>query len=199
MHLMTYSLAWQSPAQGLINWHEAGRPTDDPRLSLIETTWGERLDALLDHLWHGCGDYESVAESLGLPPVKRPTITPELPALTAASTVGHNPATGGCDPLHLSLHFSAPLDRSSPETAIMSHCDPNVSGPARAILRSPTNEGWYRELHEQGNELPGRPQGHGWRVDVIVDGIGHLGTYRRSRQTKRWFAGRHAVHQLGAV
>ena len=54
-------LAWQSPAQGLI----AGTKQDgnnDPRLSLIEHP-GERLDALLDHLWHGCGDYESVAES----------------------------------------------------------------------------------------------------------------------------------------
>ncbi len=42
-------------------------------------------------------------------------------------------------------------------------------------------------------------QGHGWRVDVIVDGIGYLGTYRRSSQTNRWFAGRHTVHQLGVV
>lgn len=30
-------------------------------------------------------------------------------------------------------------------------------------------------------------------------GIGYVGTYRRSSQTKRWFAGRHAVHRLGVV
>ena len=50
VHLMAYSFAWQSPAQGLANWHNAGRPIDDPRLSLIETIWGERLDAMLDTL-----------------------------------------------------------------------------------------------------------------------------------------------------
>jgi hypothetical protein len=199
VHLMAYSFAWQSPAQGLANWHNAGRPIDDPRLSLIETIWGERLDAMLDHLWRGCGNYESVAESLHLSPVELPADSPELPALTAASTVGHNPSTGGCDPLHLGSHFSSPLTREPQGTATMTTCDPGVSGPARAILRSTTYQGWYRALHERGNELPGRPQGHGWRVDVVVDGIGYLGTYRRSRQTKRWFAGRHGVHQLGVV
>ena len=199
VHLMVYSVAWQSPAQGLTNWHNAGRPIDDPRLSLIEAIWGERLDAMLDHLWHGCGYYESVAETLGLLPVERPADPPELPALTVASTVGHNPTTGGCDPLHLSMHFSTPIERDSAGTATMTPCDPGVSGPPRAILQSTTYQGWYRALHEQGNELPGRPQGHGWRVDVIVDGIGYLGTYRRSRQTKRWFAGSHGVHQLGVL
>jgi hypothetical protein len=84
-------------------------PSTTPRLSLIETIWGERLDAMLDHLWRGCGNYESVAESLHLSPVELPADSPELPALTAASTVGHNPSTGGCDPLHLGSHFSSPL------------------------------------------------------------------------------------------
>lgn len=200
VHLMVYSLGWQSPAQGLDAWHRMGRPLDDPCLSLIEVIWGRHLDAMANYLWHGCGQYETeVASVLNLPPVERPSIPPELPFLTAASTATANPATGGCDPLHLSLHYSSPLERGSPRSASMHLGDPGIAGPGRAVLRCATYQGWYRALHEEGAQLPGRPQGHGWRVDVTVDGIGYLGTYRRSRQTKRWFAGRHAVHQLGAV
>lgn len=159
VHLMVYSLGWQSPAQGLTAWHSAGRPIDDARLSLIEAIWGRNLDAMIDHLWNGCGNYErEVASQLRLAPVERPSTAPERSAATAASTVTSNPATGGCDPLHLSLHYSTPLDGYSAGFASILKGDPGIGGPARALLRCASYSGWYRALHELANELPGDPK-----------------------------------------
>lgn len=200
VQLMTFSLAWQSPARGLLAWHNAGRPVDDARLSLIQAIWGRNLDPMFHYLWHGYGSFEEeVSAALGSPSVPRPGDSPDLPALTGASTARSNPATGGSDPLHLSMHYSLPTERDDDGSVTLTVCDPDAGGPARALLQCSGYRGWYRALHERGNELAGRPDGHGWRVDVIVEGIGFLGTYRRSRQTSRWFAGRHEAHQLGVA
>lgn len=41
------------------------------------------------------------------------------------------------------------------------------------------------------------PSGWSWRIDVICKQIGWLGTYRRSRVTGYWFAGKHSIHMAG--
>jgi hypothetical protein len=57
--------------------------------------------------------------------------------------------------------------------------------------------GWYAALSRMGSGLPQRPDGRSWLVHVTVKPVGFLGTYRRSRKTGRWFAGRHEHHMLG--
>ena len=196
MHLMLWSLGWPSPAAGLREWDRAGRPLADTRLSLIEAVWGRHLDALEHYLWHGCGDYEEgVSTRLGLASVERCDVPDDLPELTDASTTGSNPATGGCDPLHLSHAFSAISD--DPGKAVLGIGDLGASGPPRATLRCESYAGWYRSLTELGGQLPGDVERRGWRVDVTVAGVGHLGTFRRSRRSGRWFAGQHRWHELG--
>jgi hypothetical protein len=196
MHLMLWSLGWPSPAQGLREWDRAGRPLADPRLSLIEAVWGRHLDALEHYLWHGCGDYEEgVSAALGLAQVARGRVPDDIPELTAASTSGANPATGGCDPLHLSHAFAAINDHSG--ATVLGIGDLGVSGPPRATLHCERYSGWYRSLTELGGQLPGDAERRGWRVDVTVASVGYLGTFRRSRRSGRWFAGQHRWHQLG--
>lgn len=196
MHLMLWSLGWPSPALGLRRWDRAGRPLDDVRLSLIEAVWGRHLDALEHHLWRG-GDWaESVSSALGLGRVDRGPVPDDVPELTRASTSGENPATGGSDPLHLSVHVPSPIDVGPAATAA-GIGDLGVSGPPRAALHCEQYAGWYRALAEFGAQLPGDAQRRGWRVDVTVAGIGYLGTFRRSRRSGRWFAGQHRWHELG--
>ena len=196
LHLMLFGLGWPSPATGLTRWDRSGRPLDDPELQFIEAVYGRHLEALLSYLWHGHAPFEDVAGSLGLPPVQRPappaaiTRTP-----SAAVTAGHNPVLGGTDPLHLSRHTFGPL-ADSPGGVEVHLGDTTVGGPPRATLVCRTASGWYRSLHQLDGSLPGGTA-DGWRVDVVVAPVGHLGTFRKSSESGRWFTGQHRWHQLG--
>lgn len=200
MHVLLYSLGWPSPAVGLYRWDEAGRPLDDRRLALVEAVWGRHLDTVLTHLWVGCGGYEEMAGALGLDPVRRPAPPDGLPRQpTAASAAVPNPATGGCDPLHLSTHSGGPAGDATVPRAEMIIGDLGVAGPPRATLLCADAHGWYRALHEMGATLPANLPDQSWRVDVVLHGVGHLGTFRRSWRSGRWFSGQHRWHELGII
>lgn len=200
MHLMLYSLGWPSPAVGLERWDQLGRPLEDRRLALIEAVWGRHLDAMLHHLWFGGGNYEQLGTSLGLRQVHRPDPPAGMASRpTAASITTANPADGGWDPLHLSIHCWGPVEEDADAGAELVVGDLGVAGPPRATLRCSSAHGWYRALHEQGATLPANLPGQTWRVDVVIDPVGHVGTFRRSWQSGRWFAGQHRWHALGVV
>jgi hypothetical protein len=74
---------------------------------------------------------------------------------------------------------------------------PSTGAQPEASLVLDTYSGWYARLARLGKDLPHRPDGRSWRVHVTVKPLGYLGIYRRSRDTGRWFAGRHAHHLLG--
>lgn len=198
LHLMLYGLGWPSPAIGLHRWDCAGRPIDDARLQAVEALYGRHLEALMAHLWHGCGDYERVSADLGLGPVPRPRPPDNVhPDPSRAVVTGPNPATGGCDPLHLSHAFGPVQEDYQRETVQLLVGDLGTAGPPRATLVIPSAFGWYRTLHELGSTLPGGSARQGWRVDVVVSPVGHLGTFRQSRRSGRWFSGQHQWHELG--
>ena len=199
MHLMLYGLGWPSPAVGLERWDVAGRPLDDPRLQILEAVYGRHLEALKAYLWHGYGQYEAVNEELGGSAVVRPRAPEYLPRTPSqAVTAVPNPATGGSDPLHLSNHvLAAARDEYDVDDLQVAEGDLGAAGPPRATLVMPSAVGWYQALHDVGAALPGGGARQGWRIDVVVTPIGHLGTYRQSRQSGRWFAGHHRWHQLG--
>lgn len=203
LHLALYSFAWPDPATALDNWDRAGRPLDDPRFSLIDAIWGRHLDAFLRFLWstHLSLYGEVDTGTLGwlradhLAPVRENLTDRFLPA----SYAGPAPfSSGSGDPLHLTVHESSPIrpSRRSLESAQLIEGDLGVAGPPRATLILDRYDGWYRTLHELGATLPGNTERQAWRVDVIVSPIGRLGTYRLSRETGRWFAGRHRHHVM---
>lgn len=68
----------------------------------------------------------------------------------------------------------------------------------RAVLMLPYASGWYRQLLLHGRRLPDLGA-RSWHVEVVVKPLGHLGTFRRSRDTGMWFQGRHITHMVGQV
>jgi hypothetical protein len=103
-----------------------------------------------------------------------------------------SPYGGGTDPLHLSFHSCGPIEAPSGEPLLLR----GSRSDRRAVLILDAMRGWYRALIEQGATLPDGGD-RSWRIDVVVRPIGTLGTYRRSRETGLWFAGRHRLHTRG--
>ena len=65
-----------------------------------------------------------------------------------------------------------------------------------ATMIVPQYSGWYLHLANGGQHyLPA--QNRSWRVNVVVQPLGWLGEYRRSRVTGMWFTGKHRWHLLG--
>jgi hypothetical protein len=103
-----------------------------------------------------------------------------------------NPLTGGSDPLHLSAHVGGPVEPWTYQPMLLR----SRRQERRAVLVIDGMLGWYRALATLGATLPDIGQ-RSWRVDVVVRPVGWLGTYRRSRVTGLWFAGRHRFHHRG--
>lgn len=198
LHLMLYGLGWPSPALGIQNWLTAGRPLQDARLRTIEAIYGRHIEAVASYLWYGYAPFEELSSELGLPAVERPD-PPEWIArtVTPAMSTTPNPVEGGQDPLHLSVHTLGPIAEYEPASVELVVGDLATAGPPRATLICETAVGWYRALQETGDMLPANVERQGWRIDVLIRPVGHIGLYRRSRESGRWFAGRHRWHQHG--
>lgn len=95
----------------------------------------------------------------------------------------------GSDSFHFQTHTSAPMEIKTGHWLIIG--DPQKRS---AALFTPSYFGWYRKLHDL--PLPSSPH-HSWRVDVTVEPLGWLGTFRHSRRSRLWFSGQHRWHELG--
>jgi hypothetical protein len=103
-------------------------------------------------------------------------------------TYAHDPYHGGSNPLHLG-HCLGAFDTAGRGQLLRSS-----SAERRAVLILDRARGWYNAL--QQTDLPDLGQ-RSWHVDVVVRPLGWLGSFRKSRETGRWFAGKHSVHMLG--
>ncbi|MBL8776735.1 MAG: hypothetical protein JNK12_12405 [Acidimicrobiales bacterium] len=133
-----------------------------------------------------------LAEATGDEPATRAATIAPGREHDAERLQGLSPYGGGTDPLHLSAHCSGPLDDPPGDTLLLR----STRTERTAVLLLDSMQGWYRALTDAGPTLPPL-NGRSWRVEVIVRPIGHLGTYRRSRRTGLWFAGRHRHHTPG--
>lgn len=199
LHLLLYRLAWPSPTVGLDRWNCDGRPLEDRGLALIEALWGRHLELMADQLRHGACSQIDIGHELDLPSTPPPhsNFDPDTGHNDSNPAWSPAPYWGGYDPLHLSRHCFAPVEKYDPGSATLHIGDLGIAGPPRAMLICDKMQGWYRALHDLGSTLPNNSAGQGWRVDVVIRPIGHIGLYRWSRVTKRWFAGQHRWHLLG--
>lgn len=55
---------------------------------------------------------------------------------------------------------------------------------------------WRRDLLGLEKHLPAIGE-RSWHVEVFDRQTGYLGLFRRSRETGRWFQGKHSVHVQG--
>ena len=173
---------------------------DDPRLRFISDLWvaDGQLDFFAAWLWETPAIYNAERmEELTGHKRGRGVVTTDprwleevrARALTSGVQV---PIGGGWDPLHLSVHSSAPLERATTGATLLR----SGSDRREATLVLDSMAGWYSALAGHGNDLT--PLGdRSWRVDVFVRPVGWLGTFRRSRETGLWFSGRHRHHVRG--
>lgn len=216
---LTYSFGWTRHDRGIRAWHESGRPTDDPRLALIDAVWGEDRMLLRYAAW--CTDAASgrgetwlgeplhafMATPADLTPMAHDDAWDAIVRAERAAAMGDDLTTSPWG-MHLGLggHIGAPSawhgtaarpagGSASPAwRARMVGADPVRR---RATYVSDGVYGWYAGLASLGSELADTPGGSSWRVDVFVKPYGFLGTYRRSRLTGLWFSGRHRHHAMG--
>jgi len=197
MHLLAYSFAWPRIDLGLRRWIDAGRPELDSRFTILNAMVGERIAELGE--WFATSP---VAEGF-MRQVAAETKTKldmtgwqqrEVPDGWAGRP---SPVGGGGDPLHLAGHTICGVfteeDRLDEPLLLR---NPTAG---RACLIVDSYAGWYRALALATKVLTPRPVGHSWQVEVICRPVGHLGVFRRSRVSGRWFSGRHRVHELGIL
>lgn len=200
VELMAYSLAWPRLDLGLRWWYDAGQPTDDPRLLLLRQMLGGDVDELAAWAWSS--NYadelcQRIAAATQTEPfeARRPPVDDAWKRAVADRIEGlWSPFGGESDPMHLSVHAATPIEDSTAEVTFV-HSRPNER---RAVMITNEYAGWYTALAVRGGQLPALPGNASWRVDVVCGPVGLLGTYRRSRVTGRWFAGRHRYHTVGA-
>ncbi len=192
LYLLTYRLGWARLDRGLKWWFDGGADGDDPTVRLIAETWGR--DGALGQLaqWvHKDNDRlftDIFADLCGY--IDRSGAHAHLPI---GPRVEYEWPDGPAQ-LHLEggFHLAGGFDAVRTNSYLLT----SDAKQARAVLVYPSMMGWYRALAEHGATL--RDIGaRSWRVDVVVRPVGLLGTYRRSRETGIWFAGRHSAHAAG--
>lgn len=193
-HLVFFGLGWPRPDAGLARWFAAGRPTDDPILRVIDRWYG---DAVQDFIaWASTESAFSMLCEAAAMVQSTEVSTRQLRDRYAdrrEQAAWHEVWGGGTDSMH-QQHFIGWWARDQKNGGTLFLAPP----PSRkAVLVLPHYTAWYRALATHGNALPERPDGRSWKVTVVIEPLGVLGTYRRSRTSGRWFSGQHRVHELG--
>ncbi|CAB4937330.1 MAG: hypothetical protein F2837_05310 [Actinobacteria bacterium] len=206
LHLLTMHFGWQYPALGMRWWIDQGQPTDDDRFALIKQTWcaDGQFDAFLAYLWAmPSRAWPDSQLGPGVPsPYAVSTRVPSDEPLAAREWIAQMDAkffeefrVGG---LHLEGHIPFlmfPADSGSQDNSCELILD-SLGGPRGTLIAENLRE-WYSYLHQSEVLQAPHSSGRSWRIDVVVKPVGYLGTYRRSRDTGRWFAGPHHHHIVG--
>lgn len=201
LHLLLYSFGWTRPDRGLRWWYDAGFPTEDHRLRLIAETYlaDGQLDWFAAWLWSTAmppAAFQQWAEAAGF---VTPAVEPVRVDITWCTAQEERalasgipaPIGGGFDPLHLQVHCGAPVRSDGGRHSVHTL----INGEATGVLLVNRGVGWYRNLVDAGNRLPGDPGD--WIVDVVIAPVGWVGAYARSPKTGLWYAGEHALHLNG--
>lgn len=197
-------LAWSNPTLGVARWVNSGMPGDGGILSGLKRLYGADVAALilnrnvpeaanmvvtsvLDRRRTGDEAYDPSQILL-----RSSAITEAVGSRRRWSAM----SSGGSDSLHLNEHLRRLLLGPGPQPIRLAGGHDANSVP-RAHLLLPDAYGWYESLHLCGDGLPDRSDGRSWRVDVTSAPLGYIGEFRKSRETGRWFAGKHSSHMLG--
>jgi hypothetical protein len=202
MHLLAYGAGWPRLDLGAWWWRSVGFPVDEPVLALVDEILGSRRDELVAWLVTSPWSVDLsnvIADATGttLPESGAPSVDRAWLADVERTSTDAGPySSGGTDVLHLAIHTMSPIEDAG-EPASRARWLVGAPSDRRAVLVVDQYAGWYRELARRAASLPPLPGDRSWRIDVVCSPVGHLGTYRRSRLTGRWFCTRHGVHQAG--
>jgi len=117
LHLLCFRLGWTSPGDGLVRWHQAGRPRQDPVLDLLAKLNGDSLD------WFIC--WAATFHGVAVP-----------------NDLRHTKMSGSWDDRHLSGHTFAPGITPYDNGEFR----PSVYRLRSGFLVSDTYAGWWNAL-----------------------------------------------------
>ena len=200
LHLLIYGFGWTRPDCGLRWWYDAGKPSNDPKLSLLRQVWDAdgQLDWFAAWLWVG-NNRSYIRDATGGPNERRVAVDSAWlrrveRSIEDSGVDAPYGGSGGSDPLHLTMHIDGPMRRPHHLVGLGDAAVPELFG---GTLHLDSMTGWYGVLLEnrftdlfdvtQENE----------KVEVVVDRVGSLGTFHRSPTTGLWYSGRHSVHLAG--
>lgn len=186
--LTTGVLGWARPQLGIHRWLEMGMPGDDGALTVIKRWYGADAASLVEFCRQvpKVNAYSHITANVPWAPPAAEWTPPPVPR--GVNFSDDLWAAGGSDALHIG-HFTHLFQRYEKARGQF-FVDPTDG--RQALLTLSHYEGWVAELaHHAASTAPRT------RVQVVVPGVGHLGTYRRSWETGRWFHGRHRWHILG--
>ena len=186
-------LGWRDLGAGLAWWYANGRPVSDPRLALMQEIWDSDGQLAYFAAWA----FQEGRSNFRLEDAASTSAFSDEDWWRDFRRLGRpyrsDPFNGGTNPLHLGhSHFDFSADTDVPPAAL--HMDQTTR---RAVLVTRDFLTWREELTTAGRELPPLAHERSWHVDVFDKRVGWLGTYRESRVTDRWFAGKHSVHMAG--
>lgn len=196
-YLFTALLGWQSPGHGLAWWYAAGKPVDDPRLRVVRDHWNARyqLDYYAAWAW-AQGQVCLAPDDLDPAAMARASLWQNEDWWRAFKRRGralqNDPFYGGSNPLHLGHSETFGWLETSGANA-----DLLVDKARRkAVLLVSGLQSWRADLEAAEARMPSLGD-RSWHVEVIDRQVGWLGEYRQSRETDRWFLGRHSLHVKG--
>jgi hypothetical protein len=197
-------LAWSNPSLGMARWVNSGMPGDGGVLSGLKRLFGADVAALIlntnvaeaaDTLTEKMPDRRGL-RGAAYDASKNLSCKPEIARAVEENTRWAAMTNGGSDSLHLSVHLRSLLLGPSPRPIRLSG-GRNAHSEPHAHLLLPDAYGWYESLQRRGDSMPSRQDGRSWRIHVTSATLGYLGEFRKSRETGRWFAGKHSSHMLG--
>jgi hypothetical protein len=192
-YLLTSILGWTHLDRGLAWWYSNGKADHgDPQLAAMQQIWDSehQLDFFAAWAW------QEGREEFTLETAERTSAF-----LNAAwwrefrlrgRPYAHDPFHGGTNALHLG--HSDHLGTTEEHRSARLHTELKTR---TAFLIARDFATWREDLRTAGQTLPPLAHDRSWHVDVFDKKIGWLGTYRQSRVTGRWFAGKHSVHMAG--
>jgi len=197
-YLLLYRLGWTEPHRGLHAWAGGHLDEEDDTISLIRRIW------IAEHTLEVYQCWSLLAQrrfdiAAGTSTADLDDARPDARMFRRAGEITLQkpetsrfpwfiPNTG--DPLHLQLHLL-----HDPEQLIVARLIKHQPAEERATLLVPDSR-WYAALLQHQDQLPMRGT-HSWKVDVYVDSLGKVGTFRRSAVTGLWFTGKHSTHMQG--
>ena len=191
-YLLTTILGWRDLAQGLAWWYAHGRPTDDPRLAFMQTIWDNERQLAFFAAW----GFQEGHANFTLDDAASTSAYRDADWWHDFRRLGHpfrhDPFHGGTNALHLGhSEWAWALGDATPDSL---HVD---AARRHVVLITHDFTTWRGELVNAGRTLPPLADDRSWHVDVFDKRVGWLGSYRQSRVTGRWFAGKHSLHMAG--
>lgn len=199
---LTYVLGWMRHDRGLRWWLENDKPTDDPRLALLEELW--EADGAVEPYLYWIQELPGFRNPTAFWPEQGLPVESELSALWAQWQRLHRERVRGRmhPPFGLHLEDGMHIRNLGPtEPVEVGDMTPRITAnpsTAIAVLEAQTIAQAFTALTTLGGALPPTSSQHAWRVKVYARTTGYLGSYRHSWATDRWFAGPHRIHMHGS-